>query len=526
VLFNSWIFAVFFVVFLAGYALVRRHLFARNVWILLASYFFYGWWSPRFVILLASLAAVDYLAALGVSGLRISNLDRIKAIVFPVITAIGCWAVAGVDSTAFLLSVCALTLLFVASSVLLDVVAGERRKRLWVWASAIANLGTLVYFKYANFFIDTASAALTSMGWTVSPVTLNVILPIGLSFHVFQGLARTVDCYRGVIRPEGSLTTVATYLAFFPQLVAGPIERAAHLIPQFETARPMDYRRMGSGAALFAWGLYMKVVIADNVAPIATAGFGSAATIDGGTAIGAALAFTFQIYCDFCGYSCMAIGLARVLGFDLMANFDQPYFSRTPSEFWKRWHISLSSWLRDYLYRPLGGNREGSWKTYRNLMLTMLLGGLWHGAAWTFVAWGALHGGILIFYRAFRLDELLARTSPASLRGALTHAMAWALMMLVVIAGWVLFRATNFVEAADMFAAPFRSLPYDWSSLAGVWTYAWPLVLVEIGQRTFRKTEVLGSGPFFLRYTAFVLLVVVIMLFGAPPGQDFIYFDF
>lgn len=525
-LFNSWIFATFFALFFPVYLLLRKQIYLRNLWILLASYAFYGWWSPKFVILLATLASVDYVAAMGVTGQKISNLQRAKAIALPASTALACRYFAGADASLFLASAFTILVAFVMASVLLDRAPVERRKVMWVWASAIANLGTLAYFKYANFFIDSIETAFRGIGWDVGTVTLNVVLPIGLSFHVFQGLARTVDCYKGKIKPEGSLTTVAAYLAFFPQLVAGPIERAAHLIPQFETKRPIDFQLIGSGIALFVWGLYLKIVVADNVAPIANAAFANAASIDGGTAIGGALAFTVQIYCDFYGYSCMARGLARLLGFDLMANFNQPYFSRTPSEFWSRWHISLSSWLRDYLYIPLGGNRNGISRTNRNLMLTMVLGGLWHGASWTFIVWGALHGAVLILYRTLAVDDTLDKTSFWSWRGLIIHLSSWALMMFFAVAGWILFRASTFAEASNMFLAPFRSKPYDWNGLATLCHFVLPLVLIEIAQRAFRKQEVLVVGPFFLRYTAFVFTLIVIVVFGAPSGQNFIYFDF
>ena len=525
-LFNSWAFALFFIVFMPVYLLLRRQVMWRNLWILLASYFFYGWWNPRFVTLLAILAAVDFLAALGVAGQPVRQSDRLKGAFFTMAATAGCALFSGDDAVWLIEVVAVFVVLLLAATWLIDLAPEHRRRRLWLYLSVVANLGVLAYFKYCNFFIDSMQAALAGIGVHTDEITLNVILPIGLSFHVFQGLSRTIDCYRGVVKPEGSLTTVAAYLAFFPQLVAGPIERARHLIPQFERVLPLDWAMFRSGALLFLWGLYMKVVVADNAAPIANEAFANAATIDGGTALAGILAFTVQIYCDFCGYSNMAKGLARCLGFDLMANFNLPYFSRTPSEFWRRWHISLSTWLRDYLYVGLGGNRHGEARTYRNLALTMLLGGLWHGAAWTFVFWGAFHGLILIVYRALRIDALLESRPFAGLRGMSLHVAAWGILMVLVMIGWVFFRAESFAEAGQMLAAPFRSGAWQTQGLWTLFGLTAPLAVVECLQRSRGVSEVLNTGPWFWRFTAAVVVLMTVLLISAPPGQDFIYFDF
>lgn len=523
-LFNSWTFAVFFALFYPVFLLVRTHVRARNVWLLLASYFFYGWWNPRFVPLLAILAAVDYLAALGVAGKPVTHFDRAKGVIFTLAATVACAAAIGADGPALLLVVAGAVAAFVAFTYLIALAPAQRRPRLWLFLSVFANLGVLAYFKYCNFFVDSIESALAALGWHIDTFTLSVILPIGLSFHVFQGLSRTIDCYRGVIKPEGSLTTVATYLAFFPQLVAGPIERASHLIPQFETVRPLSRQQFATGSLLFLWGLYQKLVIADNVAPLANHAFANAASIDAATAAAGVMAFTVQIYCDFCGYSNMARGLARCLGFDLMANFNLPYFSRTPSEFWRRWHISLSSWLRDYLYFGLGGNRGGGAKTYRNLMITMLLGGLWHGAAWTFVIWGAFHGAILVAYRALNVDALLERTRVRG-GGFTAHVLAWVVTMTLVMIGWIFFRAQSLGEAIDMLMAFSRGGSAD-GAFRPLLIYAAPLALVEIYQRWANRPEVFAAGPFLLRYTAVVTVFMMILLASAPTGQDFIYFDF
>ncbi len=525
-LFNSWVFAAFFVIFMPVYLLVRRHVGLRNLWILLASYFFYGWWNPRFVVLLAILAAVDYLAALGVAGRPVLNVDRLKGAAFTMAVAVGSMFFVGRDALWLVEVVGVFVALLLAAAWYIEHASVANRRRLWLYLSVFANMGALAYFKYCNFFIHSAQSALASLGWHMDDVTLHVILPIGLSFHVFQGLSRTVDCYRGAIKPEGSLTTVAAYLAFFPQLVAGPIERAKHLIPQFEGVQPLTGSMFRSGARLFVWGLFMKMVVADNVAPIANAAFAKSGTIDAGTAIAGILAFTVQIYCDFCGYSNMARGIARCLGFDLMANFNFPYFSRTPSEFWRRWHISLSTWLRDYLYVGLGGNRHGEARTYRNLMLTMLLGGLWHGAAWTFVVWGAFHGLILVIYRALQVDKFLERRPFWSANGLPLHVATWALMMILVMIGWVFFRATTFAMAADMLGAVFRPGVFRTDQLLKLLVIVAPLAIVECLQRLRGWPEALSVGPFLWRFTTVVVVVMTIFLISAPTGKNFIYFDF
>jgi D-alanyl-lipoteichoic acid acyltransferase DltB (MBOAT superfamily) len=525
-LFNSAVFAAFFAVFFPLYLVVRKHVVARNVLLLVASYFFYGWWNPRFVTLLAILAAVDYLAALGVAGKQVTHFDRFKGAVFTLATTAACSVFMDSDGLWLIQIVAVFVGILVAATYLIERSSDDRRARYWLYLSIAANLGVLAYFKYANFFIDSVRDALAAVGWHVDEFTLHVILPIGLSFHVFQGISRTVDCYRGVIKPEGSLVTVATYLAFFPQLVAGPIERASHLIPQFESVRPLNWQLISSGALLFIWGLFQKLVVADNVAPIANHAFENSATIDGATAVAGVLAFTFQIYGDFAGYSNMARGLARCLGFDLMANFNLPYFSRTPSEFWQRWHISLSSWLRDYLYIQLGGNRHGQRMMYRNLMITMLLGGLWHGAAWTFVIWGAFHGAIQVIYRLLRVDAIVARYDRLSFKAVVVHGTAWLCTMALVMIGWIFFRAQSFDSSVEMIGNLLDTSGYRLDKFTPIFAFVAPLLAVEIFQRFRNTLEPLSFRPFMLHYTVVLTVILSIAFFAAEGGQEFIYFDF
>lgn len=344
--FNSLIFLVFFLVVYGLYRVMPHR--GQNLLLLVSSYFFYGWWDWRFLSLIFISTVVDYWA-----GLAIEHADE-----------------------------------------------NARRRKIALWISLVSNLGILGFFKYFNFFADNLVVLLQGVGIS-SPVRhLNIILPVGISFYTFQTMSYTLDIYSRQMRPTRNFLDFAAFVSFFPQLVAGPIERASKLLPQIQTPRTITRGDMESGAWLVFWGLFKKCVVADNLAMLIDTGFG------GGSATGAQsllglYAFAFQIFCDFSGYSDIARGLARWMGIELMLNFNNPYFALNPREFWARWHISLSTWLRDYLYIPLGGNLKGRRRTYVNLVLTMLLGGLWHGAAWTFVAWGAFHGALLAIYHAW-----------------------------------------------------------------------------------------------------------------------------
>ena len=525
-LFNSWIFAAFLAAFVPLYALLRHDIRQRNTLLIVASYFFYGWWDPRFLILVAVSTSVDYMAALGAAGMTVRTVDRSKAAAFMVAVTVGSLAFASTGDY-WIAGVVAIGMAVVfGATLLIDRVAPERRRWCWVLLSLVTNLGILGFFKYFNFFARSLSDAVSLFGIEVDPITFSIILPVGLSFYTFQAISRTIDCYRGVFTPAYSLINYAAYHAFFPQLVAGPIERAGHLMPQFESFRPIDRHMLTTGATLFLWGLFQKLVIADNVAPLANAAFDDPSAQTAAGMLVGVLAFTFQIYCDFAGYSNMARGLARCLGFDLMVNFNLPYFARTPSEFWQRWHISLSTWLRDYLYIPLGGNRGGTAMMYRNLMLTMLIGGLWHGAGWAFVAWGAFHGAIQVMYRLLRVDDLIARTDARTLDGMSINVGAWLSTMILVMIGWVFFRAPSFTNAMEVFTALIGTSGYAFETFAPLLKYAVPLVLVEIYQRFRNTPEVLSTGPFLVRYTARMAAIMSVVVLAAPAGQEFIYFDF
>jgi alginate O-acetyltransferase complex protein AlgI len=525
-LFNSGIFALFLAAFLPLYFLSRRHVTARNLLLIASSYVFYGWWDARFLILVAISTSVDYLAALGAAGKEVRAVDQLKSAGFLILVTVASLACAA-SKNWWLAAPVAIGMAIAGFAIVAIKRSAERvRRRNWLLLSLCTNLGILAFFKYFNFFVGSATALLDAIGLHAHAPSLAIILPVGLSFYTFQAISRTIDSYQRRYEPQYSIVNYAAFHAFFPQLVAGPIERAGHLMPQFETVRPFDRQLFGTGALLFAWGLYQKIVIADNVSGIANAVFNSPAYQTAGATLAAVLAFSVQIYCDFCGYSNMARGLARCLGFDLMINFNQPYFARSPSEFWQRWHISLSRWLRDYLYISLGGNRGGQLKMYRNLMITMLLGGLWHGASWTFVAWGAFHGAIQVLYRALRIDTVVERSRFSTWRGFAVQMGSWFITLCLVCIGWILFRSRTFDQAVTVLGNLFATTGYSADRFATLFAYCAPLIAVEIYQRASGRLEVLTAGPFLVRYTAALALVLTLVAFSAPGGQEFIYFDF
>lgn len=481
--FNSLLFALFLLVVLPLVWLLRNRVNARNLLLLLASYVFYGAWDWRFLGLIVISTIVDYCCGLYLGGTH----DR-----------------AGVAHTA-------------------------RRRFAVLWISVATNLGILGFFKYYDFFITSAADALGAMGVSWNTTTLNFILPVGISFYTFQTLSYTIDAYRRKVPAERNLLTFATFVAFFPQLVAGPIERASHLLPQFRTVRRVSVEAWKTGWYLVAWGLFKKVVIADNLAESVDAVF--AHNNPGGLDVSLGVfAFVVQIYCDFSGYTDIARGVARVMGFELRRNFDQPYFAANPNDFWKRWHISLSSWLRDYLYIPLGGNRCGTAKTYRNLMITMLLGGLWHGASWTFVVWGGLHGGALCLHRMLR--GVLAKVAPTSqtaedvwylLRAAAFFSF-WCLTM-------VFFRADSFSQAFMMFRAVLSKPLATHALTAGgdavtIAAATATLFFAELYQWRKKNAYALLTLATVPRSIIYAGLFLGFVLFGDYGGEAFIYFQF
>lgn len=474
-LFNSIDFWVFFLCIASVYFVTP----SRWRWILLlvASYAFYMNWNASYIILIMISTVVDYFC-----GLRMSKLDSKKA-----------------------------------------------RKRVLL-ISLMLNLGFLFTFKYWGWFHETMTAIFGAIGMVYRVPKLDVLLPVGISFYTFQTLSYTIDIYRGKIEPETHFGRFALFVSFFPQLVAGPIERSSHLLPQFWQEHQADIQRIQSGLQLAMWGLFKKIVIADRLAIYVDQIYANPSAHNGTTLLLATYAFAFQIYCDFSGYSDIAIGVAKILGFDLMKNFERPYFSTNIRDFWRRWHISLSSWLRDYLYISLGGNRFGEWKTYRNLMLTMLLGGLWHGAHWNFVIWGALQGIMLSGSRR-TLDRRQAFWKKSGVPLFLPKAVGMFITFHLVCLSWIFFRARTFQDAIDVLKGIGTSLGQ--MPFINIVTFAHAglglcvLLLVETYQQNYGSVrDRLQRTPLPIVWLLWLGLLFFMVLFGVEADVQFIYFQF
>lgn len=484
-LFNSYVFWVFLAIVLALHAPLDR--IWRNRLLLVASYVFYGFWDWRFLFLIFASTMVDFVVALA--------MDRTDV---------------------------------------------AQRRRALLTVSMVANLGILGFFKYFDFFAAQLQAVLSAAGLPVTLPLLHLILPVGISFYTFQTMSYTIDVYRRQMKPTTRFFDFALFVAFFPQLVAGPIERASRLLPQILSPRPRTTEDFRHGLYQVLYGLFLKVVVADNMAAIADAVFASRAQELSGWEVAAGVyAFAFQIYGDFAGYSAIARGVARWLGYDLMVNFRMPYLSASPSEFWRRWHISLSSWLRDYLYIPLGGNRGGPSRTYRNLGLTMLLGGLWHGAAWTFVVWGAYQGAILVVYRLFeRQDWRAGRGGPAPPKRTTTPARsAWPVrrilgtlvMFQLACVGWLFFRADSLGQVGAMASRLLLDAsltPFALGALSTIAFFVAPLLVYEIWLDGREDVDAIVRGPWLLRAFVYTYFVFMLVFFPAPTRHAFIYFQF
>jgi len=395
----------------------------------------------------------------------------------------------------------------------------------------VVNLGILGFFKYFNFFEANLRALLHIFGVSISSNLLHIVLPVGISFYTFQAMSYSFDVYRKKLIPAKNFLDYSLFVTFFPQLVAGPIERASHLLPQVISPRVLNLNQFREGSYLIFWGLFQKIFIADNLAKIANAYFIPADSYNGATVILGLYAFAFQIYCDFSGYSNIARGLGKLMGFNLMVNFNLPYFATNPSEFWRRWHISLSTWLRDYLYIPLGGNRKGNIITYRNLAITMFLGGLWHGAAWTFVFWGIYHGMLLIVHRL--LDPFLSKI-PAIKNYFLNK--IWFFLRVVfffhlVCAGWLLFRAQSMGQAYKML----HGLIFNFNILPGLGIkfmsaklifFLAVLIVVEIFQFINNDLMIVFKSNRYFKIVFYYICFILLMIWGAFGVNQFIYFQF
>lgn len=475
-LFNSWPFFLFLPVLLVVYFFLNTR--KQNVLLVLASYFFYAVWDYRFCLLLFGAAFVSFLC-----GRKIYNTDNISV------------------------------------------------KKRYIWICVCYNLGVLAVFKYLGFGIDNFILLLKLFNIHTDPVTLNIILPVGISFYSFHAISYVVDIYKKDYVPNQDLIDVLLFISFFPLLVAGPIERAKHLLPQIATTREITYEKFKSGLFLIIWGLWKKVVIADNLSKIVNSNFETIGQLHSIEAYVTLVAFSFQIYCDFSGYTDIARGISRLLGFELLNNFNLPYFSVNPSDFWKRWHISLSSWLRDYLYISLGGNRKGDLKTNRNLIITMLLGGIWHGAAWNFVVWGLYHGLLLVGHKI----------SSGFVKIKIPKFIAIIIMYNFTLIGWLFFRCNakqivggftkdlSFIQIQQYFKALFTfSFPIAeyWSQFSIILWCIIPLIIYEIFQYKKNDQYFILKTPSLIQTFILATIAFTLVRFGVQGGESFIYFQF
>ena len=481
--FNSLHFVAFFAVVFTAALLLRRRVTARNAMLLAGSYYFYGCWNWRFLGLIILSTVVDYIC--GLLFERIPPDDRPRT---------------------------------------------RRRRKLILAVSLVTNLGLLGFFKYYDFFIESAVDLLTAIGLETDLRTLGILLPVGISFYTFQTLSYTIDLYYGKIKTERNLLTFALFVSFFPQLVAGPIERAKNLLPQLARRTEMTWPKFASGFYLMSWGLFKKVVIADNLARI-VAEIWAVEDPSGVTVVIGCYAFAFQLYCDFSGYSDIARGAARCMGFELMLNFRIPFFATNITDFWRRWHISLSTWLRDYIYYPLGGSRKGSARNYVNITLTMVASGVWHGAGWPFALMGLTYGLQLCLHKA--TAPLLARLVHP--RAAVTRHL-WSLFRVfctfqLFAAPMIFFRSRTMGKVTEMAGSAWRDpLPATWETV-GPWltTLAWcggTLLFVQALQYFRKDLDVIPRLPVPLRAIAYAGLMLGILFFGVIDGDAFVYFQF
>jgi len=475
-LFNSFQFAIFFIcVYLLNRLLTHKW---QNRFLLVASYIFYGSWDWRFLSLIVYSTVLDYLC-----GLKIHE-----------------------SHTPF-------------------------QRKFFLTLSLLGNLSVLMFFKYYNFFIGSIDNLILPLGISLDPLYLNIILPIGISFYTFQTLSYTIDIYYKKISPTRCFWDFALFVAFFPQLVAGPIERAKRLLPQIQKPRVFDLNQYYEGCYLIFWGLFLKIFVADNLATIVDPVFSSDAAISGKDVLIAMYAFAFQIFGDFAGYSNIAVGLGKLLGFNIMLNFNCPYFSTNPREFWRRWHISLSSWLKDYLYIPLGGNKGGRIRVFRCLMITMILGGLWHGAAWTFVLWGVYHAALLIVHRLF--EPVLEKLSGIPNQW---WQKCWLILRIIIFFhlicfGWLIFRAQSLTQLGEMLHVlmfHFRSTEEFavYSNFRILGFFVCIPILIQMIQYTKNDLFFILRSSTIFKTIIYVVLFYLMLNYGVSGAKEFIYFQF
>ena len=481
-LFNSLDFAFFLpIVFLLYWFVFNKNLKLQNLLLVCASYLFYGWWDWRFLSLILFSTIVDYFVGLG-----LSQQDN------------------------------------------------QKKRRLLLVTSVLVNLGFLGIFKYYNFFLDNFVEAFSFFGASINANSLNVIIPVGISFYTFQTLSYTIDIYKKKIEHKKDFIAFMAFVSFFPQLVAGPIERATNLLPQFYKKREFNYSKAVDGMRQILWGLFKKIVIADNCAEFANLIFNNSTELGGSTLVLGALFFTFQIYCDFSGYSDIAIGTARLFNFNLMQNFSFPYFSRDIAEFWRRWHISLSTWFRDYLYIPLGGSRGSNLLKTRNIFVIFLVSGFWHGANWTYIFWGGLHA--LYFLPLMFLNknrQNIGIVAENQIFPCLRDTLAMTLTFSLTVFAWIFFRAENLMHAFSYIGEIFSSSLFSLPAHFGGWKALITLlgVIIFMSAEWFQRDKQyaldlsLIRGGRWVRWGIYLSIILAIISFGGQQ-QEFIYFQF
>ncbi len=478
-LFNSLDFAVFLpIVFVLYWFMAKANLKLQNLLIVLASYVFYGWWDYRFLSLILFSTLIDYFI-----GLRLNKTS--------------------------------LTI----------------NRKLLLWGSIGVNVGLLGFFKYYNFFIDNFTVAFSFFGKAISPNTLNIILPVGISFYTFQTLSYTIDVYKKKLKPTNNFVAFAAFVSFFPQLVAGPIERATNLLPQFYKKRKFEYNKAVDGLRQILWGLFKKIVIADNCATYVNIIFDNYTEYSGSTLFLGGMFFAFQIYGDFSGYSDIAIGTARLFGFNLKQNFAFPYFSRDIAEFWRRWHISLSTWFRDYLYIPLGGSRGSKWNQVRNVFIIFLVSGFWHGANWTFIIWGGLNA--LYFLPILLLKRNRINTNVVaenSLFPSIIEIFKMLATFILTVIAWIFFRSENIIQAFDYI---YRIVDKTLLSIPIVRpSFLLVFIMFFLSVEWVGRKDAFAIEKFFfkkhkiIRMSFYAFLIFLIFMFVKTEGTVFIYFQF
>jgi D-alanyl-lipoteichoic acid acyltransferase DltB (MBOAT superfamily) len=525
--FISWQFAFFLPAVVLLYWLLPWR--GRILLLVGASYFFYGMWDARFLALLLTTTIVDFFGVLALAGERQPVMKIIGMGFLPLAWLLGCqffYPRHAAVGPGMIFAAAFLPVLYVTLYQLLWRLPVGQQRRAFLILSLCSNLGALGFFKYFNFFAGSLTHLLARLGWNPGWTLPHIILPIGISFYTFQSISYAVDVYRGIAKPSRDFFTFAAFVSFFPQLVAGPIERRNDLLPQLETPKTFQPADLHLGLRLILIGLFKKIFVADNCAMLVNYAFASDTVPNGPWAVLGVLAFAFQIYGDFSGYTDIARGSARLLGIRLNLNFKFPYFAASPSDFWRRWHITLSFWFRDYVYIPLGGNREGALKTFRNLWITMLMAGLWHGARWNFVLWGAYYAALLTLYHAVpalsRLSDPEKNSRGQRIGGAV-------LMFTLTLVGWAIFRSNDLTQLTRWFAA----LGHWHSDAAigwvkpGLWwlLHVGPLLLLQAATWQARDEMELDRFSWPVRGLIYTLLFLLVTG-SVAPDVEFIYFQF